>query len=445
MQNHKLLFSIALSLFMFILFVLPASAGVSTLGLESMNFLEAGEQQLEFGAGYESGRVLYTDQEENQLEYDRYKIAPVEFKVGLFDSLEVGFNSGYILNSTSSGTYPERDTVKGIDLFSRVKWHKHIGTSFRLKFAGDPALQPYGSDRVQLKVNFPMTVSFAEGNLNSEVGYTFASGDVEDLSGNELARWTDYFNFGVGYSWKSNNSLSWVIELLGHGATAEFETKSETGAGGGTTPTSSTTRDLDFEDHLELVFGPVVHFTPQAQLKPALRVGLLEGSPDFALDVKFSLAFGGEGNGEYSEEVTREPRYSDKKPVGHVKPRRLPPLKDKKSNVKKIKNEARQAYNRGNLKKAIRKYKKVIPQEPDNANIFSNLGSLYYRQKNYLKARDFYRRAVQLAPNDALAHQYLGATYYQLGEWDRARKHFRRVLEIQPENQEVKRWLRQLK
>lgn len=428
MRKDKLLILSILGIFLIPLSFTPVVAGSSTFQLESMDFLDPGAHRVEFGAGYEAGRVLWSDNSNNRREYDRYQVSPLQLRLGLLDNLEFGVKTDYVVNASDRGSYPDENTVNGVNLFSRVKWHRHIGTTFRFKFAGDPGIQPYGSDRVQFNVNFPMVMNFAGGKLHSEVGYTFASGDVEDESGNEIAQWADRFNFGVGYGWRANNSLSYIVEAAGHGATAEFD--------------SSSTKE--FEDHLQLNLVPVIHFTPRTQLKPSVGLGLLEGSPDFAFNVNFSMRFGDQKETAPGEPVVPESRYSTKEPVGGVKPRKLPQPKDKKTDVKKLKDKARQAYNRGKLDAAIKKYKKVIPHEPDNADLFANLGSLYYRKENYLKARDFYRRAIQIDSSDAVAHQYLGATYYQLGEWDRARKQFRRVLELQPENQEVKRWLSRL-
>lgn len=64
--------------------------------------------------------------------------------------------------------------------------------------------------------------------------------------------------------------------------------------------------------------------------------------------------------------------------------------------------------NMGNFKLAIRSYLRLMELDPDNPNVYNNLGVLNKSERNYEKALLYYRKALELRPNFAEAHNNLG-------------------------------------
>jgi len=73
-------------------------------------------------------------------------------------------------------------------------------------------------------------------------------------------------------------------------------------------------------------------------------------------------------------------------------------------NITSLKNRANKAKIRGNLEEAIECYQKIIKLNPDDANIFREIGSLYEKIGRKDKALDFYWKAMD---------QYVEQEFYQ--------------------------------
>ncbi len=377
--------------------------------IESIEFVPRSRHQLRLGSGLEFNRELGTDLlDEEELEYDAYRLNPIEYRFGLLDNFELGFGTGYTMNSGSP--HPDESNYDTIDLLARLRWHRHFGTSFRLRFAGDPALHPDGADRVQLRINFPFVIAVGDGYFHSEVGYTFAGGDFEGPDGEVIADREGHLNYGLGLSWLNSSFSAYSIEVVGRQAGAELE-------------------EGAFNDHLELVFGSSFTFTENSRLQPSVGVGLLEGSPDLSLRVSYTLGL-----------KAPEARRKKMLPAERFSRREPAPL-EPEVDLRELKQQGAAEFELNNLEKAIEIFEEVLEHDPENLIALSNLGSLHYRRENYSRAADYYRRALDVEPTDVVARQYLGAIYYQLGEWEKAREEFQTVLELEPENETVQRWL----
>lgn len=107
--------------------------------------------------------------------------------------------------------------------------------------------------------------------------------------------------------------------------------------------------------------------------------------------------------------------------------RKIPAIKETQNYVKKVKfyftmfernggafndcekdnREAIALYRRGDIKKAVGEFKKVIRLSPQYAPAYYNLGYIYSQEGEYTRAIDMYKQAIKIDP-------YLKAAYYNL-------------------------------
>ncbi|MBF0238390.1 MAG: tetratricopeptide repeat protein [SAR324 cluster bacterium] len=69
--------------------------------------------------------------------------------------------------------------------------------------------------------------------------------------------------------------------------------------------------------------------------------------------------------------------------------------------------EARTAFFRNDLKEALDKINKAIEMNPDSAQGYAMLGSVYYRLKWYGQAKKHWKKSLELEPDNPLIAQYL--------------------------------------
>ena len=97
-------------------------------------------------------------------------------------------------------------------------------------------------------------------------------------------------------------------------------------------------------------------------------------------------------------------------------------------------NSARGFAEEGRIKDARVAYKRALKQDPQNAEILSELGAIEAQAGNIAAARKSMDKAVKLAPNDAACHFNLGELERQNDRYPQAEAHFRRSLEITPDD-----------
>ncbi|MFP4687666.1 MAG: tetratricopeptide repeat protein, partial [bacterium] len=362
-----------------------------TLRIEPVDLLEPEQWRFGLDVRHESRRIA-AEIDGEDLKYNNTRLRPFSLQTGLLNNLELGVIADYSLNSASNPHgYPDANSLEGITLQSRVKWHRYFGTSMRVKFSPDNEIQPYGSDRVGLQLNFPIQFPLADGMFHGEFGYTFQGGGFYDGSGNKVTNWDDYINVGLGYQWSDGRFMTYSVELVGHAAPLE-----SVSAGGGTdssdTDSSDTGSDgiaVDSNHHLELLLGATVHLSPHSRIIPSVGMGLLEGSPDLSVGVRYELDFG-RAPRVTSEEPRVPERYSRRRPVGGPEEEFDEIFRQKEEGKKQetaservsdLKEQARRAYRAGEYSEAIDNFRKILLIDPDDALVHANLGSLYYRQR----------------------------------------------------------------
>jgi Flp pilus assembly protein TadD len=89
---------------------------------------------------------------------------------------------------------------------------------------------------------------------------------------------------------------------------------------------------------------------------------------------------------------------------------------------------------RGYANAAEAAFKRVIHQDPESADAYYDLGTLYMQAKQWDLAEEALRKAVQLKPDDLMGFNNLGIIAVQRGEPRQAEQEFRQALKVDPTN-----------
>lgn len=87
---------------------------------------------------------------------------------------------------------------------------------------------------------------------------------------------------------------------------------------------------------------------------------------------------------------------------------------------------------------AVREYRTLMTEAPNNLDAMSNLGLALYHTKNYNDATTTYREVIQRDPNNAIAHNNLGVVLEARGLRTEAVASYRKALELKPDYAEAK-------
>ena len=106
--------------------------------------------------------------------------------------------------------------------------------------------------------------------------------------------------------------------------------------------------------------------------------------------------------------------------------------------------EATTQYNRGkleqdsgNLKEAVRWYKKAIETEPRHYESYNNIGFIYGSNGYHEKAIGWYKKSIQVNPKFVQGLSNLGASYIELGKEKLAVDVLKKARALDPESQLV--------
>lgn len=81
----------------------------------------------------------------------------------------------------------------------------------------------------------------------------------------------------------------------------------------------------------------------------------------------------------------------------------------------------------GDIKGAVKSYKKAMELEPDNGSIYQMLGYAYLKGKQYDKAREAFKKFAGLYPGNAFAYESMGDYYVAVKDFDKAGENYRRA------------------
>lgn len=79
--------------------------------------------------------------------------------------------------------------------------------------------------------------------------------------------------------------------------------------------------------------------------------------------------------------------------------------------------------------------------EPENIEIYRNLGLIYLQRKKLKEAEGIFKLITGMAPRDAEAHFYLASVYYELKDYGPAEKELKSALKLKPDYHEALNFL----
>lgn len=97
-------------------------------------------------------------------------------------------------------------------------------------------------------------------------------------------------------------------------------------------------------------------------------------------------------------------------------------------------DEARQAFEKGDLRKAEAIYREILKAAPGNLSALSNLGVVLFRQKRLKEAEECFQKAIAAEPLDGFARCTLGIVYYTQGKYDAAISELNKAIAIDGRN-----------
>lgn len=81
-------------------------------------------------------------------------------------------------------------------------------------------------------------------------------------------------------------------------------------------------------------------------------------------------------------------------------------------------------------REAIEEYLKALKDDPDNPDIYADLGLAYYKIDRYRDSIDAYRKVLLLRPSSKSIYNRLGTVYLISGEYDEAIGIFKKALQL---------------
>ncbi|MFP4220645.1 MAG: tetratricopeptide repeat protein [Phormidium sp.] len=103
----------------------------------------------------------------------------------------------------------------------------------------------------------------------------------------------------------------------------------------------------------------------------------------------------------------------------------------------------------GQLTQAQRSYREALRLQPDFAEVYGNLGTLYAREREWQRAIECFRRALRYQPQQAAHHRALAGVWEQVGNEVEAVRCWHQVLSLEPESGQARdyfslgnRWVR---
>lgn len=109
-------------------------------------------------------------------------------------------------------------------------------------------------------------------------------------------------------------------------------------------------------------------------------------------------------------------------------------MDDYKALANSLKDEANDAFQKGEVEKSIGLYTQAIEIDPDNHVLYSNRSAAYMKQDSKSKALKDAERCVELAPEWTKGYNRLGVAQQSLKRFDAAMDSFKKGLQLEPSN-----------
>ena len=99
----------------------------------------------------------------------------------------------------------------------------------------------------------------------------------------------------------------------------------------------------------------------------------------------------------------------------------------------KLINDAKKLIKNDKHERAIKKLKKAIKEEPDNADIYNYLGFAHRKIGDYYKSKIYYEKALSIQPDHKLALEYQGKLFLKLDDVHSAQSNLVKLQMLCPE------------
>ena len=99
----------------------------------------------------------------------------------------------------------------------------------------------------------------------------------------------------------------------------------------------------------------------------------------------------------------------------------------------KLINDAKKLIKNDKHERAIKKLKKAIKEEPDNADIYNYLGFAHRKIGDYDKSKIYYEKALSIQPDHKLALEYQGKLFLKLDDVHSAQSNLVKLRVLCPE------------
>jgi predicted TPR repeat methyltransferase len=93
---------------------------------------------------------------------------------------------------------------------------------------------------------------------------------------------------------------------------------------------------------------------------------------------------------------------------------------------------ALQHHQRGEIKKAEELYRRILHNEPNNADVLHLLGILLSQKGKFTEAQKLIAKAIELQPNSPSFHNSMGNILKNLGKLSKAISYYQKALDLQP-------------
>ncbi|MGE5659841.1 MAG: tetratricopeptide repeat protein [Actinomycetota bacterium] len=111
----------------------------------------------------------------------------------------------------------------------------------------------------------------------------------------------------------------------------------------------------------------------------------------------------------------------------------LLPTKQSSSEKRKDEEELLK-WSQENLNKAEQKYQEVLRWEPDNADAWLHLGTLYYMKEQYQDALFLLLKSIEIDPLKSIRHYNLGLVLEAVGDRSQAIRAYQEAIKLDPQN-----------
>ncbi len=94
-------------------------------------------------------------------------------------------------------------------------------------------------------------------------------------------------------------------------------------------------------------------------------------------------------------------------------------------------------FSMGEKEKAITEFRKAIQIKPNNINLYIFLGMAYNLSGQFQQAITEFRKAIKIDPNQARLYSGLGTVYFSMGEKEKAIDYYQRAIQMSPYNSDA--------